>query len=81
MSISLLKLQSLKARYGDLVKWTIEKSFHAKGLLGADYFLSGSMNLTLTGISVNGEHLGTANGSCGGCRTSYRTRIPLGRSS
>ena len=51
------KLQSLKARYGDLVKWTIEKSFHAKGLLGADYFLSGSMNLTLTGISVNGEHL------------------------
>jgi phosphatidylserine/phosphatidylglycerophosphate/cardiolipin synthase-like enzyme len=51
------RLRSLKARYGDLVKWTIEKSFHAKGLLGADYFLSGSMNLTLTGISVNGEHL------------------------
>ncbi len=51
------RLRSLKARYGDLVKWTVEKSFHAKGLLGADYFLSGSMNLTLTGISVNGEHL------------------------
>ena len=51
------KLQSLKAHYGDLLKWTIEKSFHAKGLLGIDYFLSGSMNLTLTGISVNGEHL------------------------
>ncbi len=51
------KMQSLKAHYGDLVKWTIEKGFHAKGLLGADYFLSGSMNLTLTGISVNGEHL------------------------
>ena len=51
------KLQSLKTRYGDLIKWTIEKSFHAKGLLGADYFLSGSMNLTLAGISVNGEHL------------------------
>lgn len=50
-------LQSLKASYGDLVKWTIEKSFHAKGMLGADYFLSGSMNLTLSGISVNGEHL------------------------
>ncbi len=30
---------------------------HAKGLLGADYFLSGSMNLTKNGISVNGEHL------------------------
>jgi len=51
------RLEALKARYGDLLKWTIEKSFHAKGMLGADYFLSGSMNLTLSGISVNGEHL------------------------
>jgi hypothetical protein len=51
------RLQTLKARYGDLLKWTIEKSFHAKGLLGADYFLSGSMNLTLSGISINDEHL------------------------
>ena len=50
-------LKSLRARYGDLVRWTIERSFHAKGLLGADYFLSGSMNLTSNGISVNGEHL------------------------
>jgi len=51
------KLQVLKADFGDQVKWTIEKSFHAKGLLGRDYFLSGSMNLTLSGISINGEHL------------------------
>jgi len=51
------RLRVLKTRFGDLVKWTIEKSFHAKGLLGADYFLSGSMNLTLNGISINGEHL------------------------
>jgi hypothetical protein len=51
------RLRALKARYGDLIKWTIEESFHAKGLLGVDYFLSGSMNLTLNGISVNGEHL------------------------
>jgi hypothetical protein len=51
------KLQGLKADFGDQVKWTIEKSFHAKGLLGRDYFLSGSMNLTLSGISINGEHL------------------------
>lgn len=50
-------LQTLKARYGDQIKWTVEKSFHAKGLLGRDYFLSGSMNLTFNGISVNGEHL------------------------
>ena len=51
------RLQTLRARYGDQIKWTVEKSFHAKGLLGADYFLSGSMNLTLNGISINGEHL------------------------
>lgn len=51
------RLQALKRQFGDLLKWTIEKHFHAKGLLGADYFLSGSMNLTYNGISVNGEHL------------------------
>jgi PLD-like domain len=51
------RLQTLKGRYGELIKWTIEKDFHAKGLLGADYFLSGSMNLTFSGISINGEHL------------------------
>lgn len=51
------RLLTLKERYADQIKWTLEKSFHAKGLLGADYFLSGSMNLTLNGISINGEHL------------------------
>ncbi len=51
------RLQALKARYNGQIKWTVEKSFHAKGLLGADYFLSGSMNLTHNGISINGEHL------------------------
>ena len=51
------RMQTLKARYGDQIKWTMEKSFHAKGLLGSDFFLSGSMNLTLNGISINGEHL------------------------
>ncbi len=51
------RLQTLKAHYGGQIKWTVEESFHAKGLLGVDYFLSGSMNLTLNGISINGEHL------------------------
>jgi hypothetical protein len=51
------RLHELRARYGERVKWTIERMFHAKGLLGKDYFLSGSMNLTLNGISVNGEHI------------------------
>ncbi len=51
------RLLQLKDRFGDQVKWIVEKDFHAKGLLGDDYFLSGSMNLTFNGISVNGEHL------------------------
>ncbi len=51
------RLQSLKERFGDQLKWVVERDFHAKGLLGDDYFLSGSMNLTFNGISVNGEHL------------------------
>lgn len=51
------RLAALKRRHGDLLKWVIEETFHAKGLLGDDYFLSGSMNLTFSGITVNGEHL------------------------
>lgn len=51
------RLQTLKEHFGDQLRWVVEKDFHAKGLLGDDYFLSGSMNLTLSGISVNGEHL------------------------
>ena len=51
------RLRTLKERFGEQLKWTVEKDFHAKGLLGDDYFLSGSMNLTFSGISVNGEHL------------------------
>jgi phosphatidylserine/phosphatidylglycerophosphate/cardiolipin synthase-like enzyme len=51
------RLQHLKERFGDQLKWVVEREFHAKGLLGDDYFLSGSMNLTFSGISVNGEHL------------------------
>jgi len=51
------RLQFLKDRFGDQLKWVVEPDFHAKGLLGDDYFLSGSMNLTFNGISINGEHL------------------------
>jgi phosphatidylserine/phosphatidylglycerophosphate/cardiolipin synthase-like enzyme len=30
---------------------------HNKGILGDDFLLSGSMNLTFSGITVNEEHL------------------------
>jgi hypothetical protein len=51
------KLRDLKLRHDDRLKWVVQKDYHAKGLLGSDYFLSGSMNLTVSGITVNGEHL------------------------
>jgi hypothetical protein len=35
----------------------ITPDFHEKGLLGDDYVLSGSMNLTWNGITVNDEHV------------------------
>lgn len=51
------RLNMLKKKYDGQLKWVVAKDFHAKGLLGSDYFLSGSMNFTLNGITVNGEHL------------------------
>jgi hypothetical protein len=34
---------------------TIRDTLHVKGLLGQDYYLSGSMNLTYNGVEVNDE--------------------------
>ena len=34
---------------------TIRDTLHLKGLLGQDYYLSGSMNLTYNGVEVNHE--------------------------
>jgi hypothetical protein len=35
----------------------LDSAFHDKGLIGADYELSGSMNFTRRGIETNAEHL------------------------
>ena len=51
------RLRDLRSVHGDKLKWIVERDFHAKGLLGSDYFLSGSMNLTVSGITINDEHL------------------------
>ncbi|MET3909992.1 hypothetical protein ABID59_004349 [Bradyrhizobium sp. S3.3.6] len=51
------RLRDLRSAHGDKLKWVVERDFHAKGLLGSDYFLSGSMNLTVSGITINDEHL------------------------
>ena len=39
------------------VRMIIAADFHEKGLLGDDYVLSGSMNLTWNGVTVNDEHI------------------------
>lgn len=39
----------------DKLQVTIRDTLHLKGLLGQDYYLSGSMNLTYNGVEVNHE--------------------------
>jgi hypothetical protein len=39
------------------IRMLIAPDFHEKGLLGDDYVLSGSMNLTWNGVTVNDEHV------------------------
>lgn len=50
-------LQALRADHGAAIRWAVGDNFHAKGLLGDSYFLNGSMNLTVSGVSVNEEHV------------------------
>lgn len=50
-------LERLRADHGTAIRWAVGDNFHAKGLLGDGYFLNGSMNLTVNGVSVNEEHI------------------------
>lgn len=50
-------LQTLRTDFGNQIRWAVGDNFHAKGLLGDNYFLNGSMNLTVNGVSVNEEHV------------------------
>lgn len=49
------KMQRLEL--GNSVRIKVAPDFHEKGLLSTDYVLSGSMNLTWNGITVNDEHI------------------------
>ena len=42
---------------GDQIRICVAEELHAKGILGDGYYLSGSMNITYNGISVNEESL------------------------
>lgn len=50
-------LEQLRAEHGSSLRWAVGNNFHAKGLLGDSYFLNGSMNLTVNGVTVNEEHV------------------------
>ena len=50
-------LERLRTDHGTNIRWAVGDNFHAKGLLGDSFFLNGSMNLTVNGVSVNDEHV------------------------
>lgn len=50
-------IKPLRERFPDRLKLALGAVVHDKGILGDDFLLSGSMNLTYNGITVNDEHL------------------------
>jgi len=51
------KLSAVRERHPQKLKYILHADIHEKGILADDFLLSGSMNLTQNGITVNGEHL------------------------
>lgn len=53
----LSRLRTLRNRHGAVIKFHVVEAFHEKGMLGDGYVLDGSMNLTVSGLTVNDEHI------------------------
>jgi hypothetical protein len=51
------QLISLCSDFGNRLVVTLKPEVHEKGILGDDFLLSGSMNLTHNGVNTNDEHL------------------------
>ena len=51
------RLKKLKEEHCDSIRWCKRPNFHEKGMLGSNYVLDGSMNLTIRGLEVNDEHV------------------------
>jgi hypothetical protein len=51
------KLKALREKFPNSLKVAFGEDVHEKGILGRDFLLSGSMNLTFNGITINDEHL------------------------
>lgn len=50
-------IKPLRARFPDQLQVAWGAVVHDKGILGDDFLLSGSMNLTYNGVTINDEHL------------------------
>lgn len=50
-------IKPLRARFPEQLKVAWGAVVHDKGILGDNYLLSGSMNLTYNGVTINDEHL------------------------
>lgn len=53
--INIIRL--MRDRFPGQVKVAMGAEVHDKGILGDDFLLSGSMNLTYNGVTINDEHL------------------------
>ncbi len=51
------RLNPLRREFPSQIWWVLGEHEHAKGIVGRNFDLSGSMNFTHRGITVNGEHL------------------------
>jgi len=53
----LRKFERLKSEFSNNIEWKVISGFHDKGMVGDNYFLTGTMNLTFSGIQRNTEHI------------------------
>lgn len=51
------RLDAVRRRFPHRIRYALGDDVHKKGILGDDFLLNGSMNLTFNGITVNDEHL------------------------
>ena len=50
-------IKELKQQYPEHLKIAWDENEHNKAILGDDFLLNGSMNLTYYGITINGENI------------------------
>jgi phosphatidylserine/phosphatidylglycerophosphate/cardiolipin synthase-like enzyme len=55
--IFLERMKNIQRRYGECIDWRTDPVFHAKGILGDDFLIEGSMNITKSGLVINDERV------------------------